>query len=228
MGFMAMDLRDPKEAPKAGRFMLLGVTLLYVLSIGLALLFVSPEKVRPDQSSIIAALEAMELPILVYVLNGVMIVAGFSILVASLYAVSTMLVTLAEDKDAPSWLAVTKGKRKMPLYALGINMLGLCVTIVLSLFLPKQIFEHVTTAAGLVILYTWLFILASFLKLLKLKMGGWIRSMVAMALIIAAVAGTLFEKGGRPGFWSSLLIICVVALITWFREHLLKKREQTS
>lgn len=54
-------------------------------------------------------------PILVYVLNGVMIVAGFSILVASLYAVSTML--------------------------------GLCVTIVLSLFLPKQIFEHITTAA---------------------------------------------------------------------------------
>jgi L-asparagine transporter-like permease len=45
---------------------------------------------------------AMELPILVYVLNGVMIVAGFSILVASLYAVSTILVTLAEDKDAPS------------------------------------------------------------------------------------------------------------------------------
>ena len=59
-------------------------------------------------------------------------------------------------------------------------------------------------------------------------MGGWIRSMVAMALIITAVAGTLFEKGGRPGFWSSLLIICVIALITWFREHLLKKRVQTS
>lgn len=59
-------------------------------------------------------------------------------------------------------------------------------------------------------------------------MGGWIRSMVAMALIITAVAGTLFEKGGRPGFWSSLLIICVIALITWFREHLLKKRGQTS
>ncbi|WHY19396.1 amino acid permease [Paenibacillus sp. G2S3] len=228
MGFMASDLRDSKEAPKAGRFMLLGVTLLYVLSIGLALLFVSPEKVTPHQSSIIAALEAMGLPILVYVLNGVMIVAGFSILVASLYAVSTMLVTLAEDKDAPSWLAVTKGKRKMPLYALGINMLGLCVTIVLSLFLPKQIFEHITTAAGLVILYTWLFILASFLKLLKPKMGGWIRSIVAMVLIIAAVAGTLFEKGGRPGFWSSLVIICVIALITWFREHLLKKRRQTS
>jgi L-asparagine transporter-like permease len=226
MGFMAKDLRDSKEAPKAGRFMLLGVTLLYVLSIGLALLFVSPEQITPAQSAIIAAFEAMGLPILVYVLNGVMIVAGFSILVASLYAVSTMLVTLAEDKDAPTWLAVTKGKRELPLYALGINMLGMCVTIVLSLLLPKQVFEHITTAAGLVILYTWLFILASFLKLLKPKLGGWIRSGIAMVLIIAAVTGTLLEKSGRPGFWSSLLNVCMIALITWFKQHLWKKGRQ--
>ncbi|MEK5035507.1 amino acid permease [Paenibacillus sp. FSL R7-0302] len=226
MGFMAADLRNPKEAPKAGRFMLLGVTILYVLSIGLALLFVSPEKVTPAQSSIIAALVAMGLPILVYVLNGVMIVAGFSILVASLYAVSTMLVALAEDKDAPSWLAVTKGKRKLPIYALGINTLGLCVTIVLGVLLPKQIFEHITTAAGLVILYTWLFILASYLKLLKPKMGGWIRSSIAMVLIIAAVAGVLLEKSGRPGFWSSLLLVGIIMLITWFKQHHGKKRGQ--
>lgn len=50
MGFMAADLREPKDALKAGRFMLLGVTVLYVLTTGLCLLFVSHEKVVHSKS----------------------------------------------------------------------------------------------------------------------------------------------------------------------------------
>lgn len=228
MGFMAMDLRSPKDAPKAGKFMLLGVTVLYLFSIGLALLFVNHDTISPAQSPIIDALKAMGMPIFVHLLNGVMIVAGFSILVASLYAVSTLLVSMAEAKDAPSWLTITKGKRKLPLYALGINTLGLCVSIVLALLLPKQIFEHITTAAGLVILYTWLFILASYLKLLKPHAGGWIKSGIAIMLIVAAVSGTLLEKASRPGFWSSLLIVLFIAIVTgimqviWTRQKSFK------
>lgn len=167
----------------------------------------------------------MGLPVIVHIINAVMIIAGFSILVASLYAVSTMLVTLAKDKDAPQWLAVTKGKRELPLYALAINSLGLCVSIVLALLLPKQIFEHMTTAAGLVILYTWLFILASYLKLLKPGAGGWVKSCTAMLFIAAAVGGILLESSGRPGFWSSLLIILVIGLITLFMQHIWKRQE---
>ncbi|WP_028563402.1 amino acid permease [Paenibacillus pinihumi] len=225
MGFMAADLREPKDALKAGRFMLLGVTVLYVLTTGLCLLFVSHEKVVHSKSPIVAALEVMGLPVIVHIINAVMIIAGFSILVASLYAVSTMLVTLAKDKDAPQWLAVTKGKRELPLYALAINSLGLCVSIVLALLLPKQIFEHMTTAAGLVILYTWLFILASYLKLLKPGAGGWVKSCTAMLFIAAAVGGILLESSGRPGFWSSLLIILVIGLITLFMQHIWKRQE---
>ncbi|MEK3720143.1 amino acid permease [Paenibacillus sp. FSL H8-0034] len=219
MGFMAVDLRDPKQAPKAGRLMLLAVTVLYVFSIGLALLFVTQEGVSADKSMLIAALEVMGLPYLVVVLNGVLIIAGFSILVASLYAISTMLLALAEDGDAPAWIAVTSGTRKLPLYALGFNTVGLGVSILLALLMPKQIFEHITTAAGLVILYTWLFILASYLKLIKPGAGGWVKSCAAILLITAAAAGPLLEETGRPGFWSSLLIVLVIGLITGWRWY---------
>lgn len=224
MGFMAKDLIHPNETLKAGRIMLLGVTVLYVMSTGLSLLFVSYEKVTSTQSPIVSALNVMGLPFLVHVVNGVMIIAGFSILVASLYAVSIMLVALAEDKDAPSWLTVTTGKRQLPIYALLVNTMGLCVSIVFALLLPRQIFEYLTTAAGLVILYTWLFILASYLKLLKPRAGGWIKSCIAMLLIVSAVAGTLLEKTTRPGFWSSLLIVILIALITCFMQRIWKRR----
>lgn len=47
-----------------------------------------------------------------------------------------------------------------------------------------------------------------------------------MVLIIAAVAGVLLEKSGRPGFWSSLLLVGIIMLITWFKQHHGKKRGQ--
>ncbi|KRE83972.1 hypothetical protein ASG89_11500 [Paenibacillus sp. Soil766] len=219
MGFMAIHMQNPKEALKAGRLMLLTITVLYVLSLSLALLFITKEQLTPDKSPLLLALSIMGLPILVHLMNGVLIIAGFSILVASLYGVSTMLVSLAEGGDAPPWLANRKGKKQLPLYALGVNTIGLCVSIVLALVMPSQIFEHITTAGGLVLLYTWSLIVASYLKQLQPSISGQLKSWTAILLILAAVAGSLFEKTGRPGFWTSLLIVMVIILITWWMKH---------
>ncbi|MDR6550638.1 amino acid permease [Paenibacillus qinlingensis] len=219
MGFMAIHLRNPKEATKAGRIMLLAITVLYVVAISLALLFITKEHVTPDKSPLLLALGIMKLPILVHIMNGVLIIAGFSILVASLYGVSTMLVALAEGGDAPPWLANKKGKKQLPLYALGVNTIGLSVSIVLALVMPSKIFEHITTAGGLVLLYTWLLIVASYLKQLRPTLSGHLKSWSAILLIMVAVTGPLLEQTGRPGFWTSLLIVLVIILITWWMKH---------
>jgi aromatic amino acid permease len=225
MGFMAIHLRNPKEASKAGRLMLLAITVLYVLAISLALLFITKEQVTPDKSPLLLALHIMGLHILVHVMNGVLIIAGFSILVASLYGVSTMLVALAEGGDAPPWLASRKGKKQLPLYALGVNTIGLCVSIVLALVMPSQIFEQITTAGGLVLLYTWLLIVASYLKQLRPNLSGQLKSWIAILLILAAVTGPLLEKTDRAGFWTSLLIVMVIILITLWMKHKSERRE---
>lgn len=226
MGFMAMNLRHPKEAPKAGWIMLSIVTVLYICSIGIALLYMTKEQWLPDESPLIIPLVAMNLPVLVHILNGVLIIAGFSILVASLYGVSAMLMTLSEDGDAPKWLAKKIGKRELPLYALGVNTAGLCVSIVLALLMPKKIFEHITTAGGLVLLYTWLFVLVTYLKLMKPKAGGQLKTWIAIGLIAAAVSGVLAERTGRAGFWSSLLIVVIVLLITMVMNRIWAKKAQ--
>lgn len=224
MGFMAIHLHNPKEASKAGRVMLLTITVLYVLSLTLALLFMTKEQLTPDKSPLLLALNIMGLPILEHLMNGVLIIAGFSILVASLYGVSTMLVALAEGGDAPPRLANRKGKKQLPLYALGVNTIGLSVSIVLALVMPSQIFEHITTAGGLVLLYTWLLIVASYLKQLRPSLSGQLKSWTAILLIMAAITGSLLEKTGRLGFWTSLLIVMVIILITWWMKH---KSERT-
>ncbi|CAN7685298.1 amino acid permease [Paenibacillus sp. LjRoot153] len=225
MGFMAIHLRNPKEAYKAGRLMLLTITVLYVLSISLALLFITKEQLTSDKSPLLLSLGIMGLPVLVHMMNGVLIIAGFSILVASLYGVSTMLVALAEGGDAPPWLADRKGKKQLPLYALGVNTMGLCVSIVLALVMPSHIFEHMTTAGGLVLLYTWLLIVASYLKQLRPNLSGQLKSWTAILLIMAAATGPLLEISGRPGFWTSLLIVMVIVIITLWMKHKSARRE---
>lgn len=66
--------------------------------------------------------------------------------------------------------------------------------------LSKHIYEHLTTAAGLTLLYTWVFILLSSKKLSKPSTRQTCETVLALLLIGAAVTGTLTEASGRPGF----------------------------
>ncbi|CDN44125.1 MULTISPECIES: amino acid permease [Paenibacillus] len=214
MGFMAAGLKRPADAPKAGRIMLLGIGILYLLSIGLAIVVVPRSDMNSSESPFVQTLEVMRLSVLVHMLNGVLIVAGFSILVASLYGVSTMLVSLASDGDAPRWLTRTAGARRLPWAALLVNAGGMTVSVVLALLLPSTLFEHLATAGGLVLLYVWMFIVATYLKLHKPGLPGWIKSGTALALMAAAASGSLLEPAGRPGFWASLAIAAAVGAVT--------------
>ncbi|MFK4998943.1 amino acid permease [Bacillus sp. N9] len=104
MGLLVVDMKDPKEAPKSGKVMIIVLTIIYLLSIGLVLALFSWEKINTDESPFITALEGIQLPFVSDILNGILIIAGFSTMVAALYAVITILISLAEDRDAPAFL----------------------------------------------------------------------------------------------------------------------------
>ena len=87
-----------------------------------------------------------------FILNVVLILAGFSTLVGSLFAVTSVLMNLAEEGDAPLMFAKKTKKHLFP--ALILIIIGLGASILSALLLPKNIYEYVTTAAGLMLLYT--------------------------------------------------------------------------
>ncbi|MBP1993379.1 amino acid permease [Paenibacillus eucommiae] len=225
MGLMAAGLREPKNVKKSGRVMIISVACLYVASIGLLLVLVPLERLQQEGSPFILGLTSLGLHVLVHIFNGVLILAGFSTLVASLYGVTVMLTALAEDGDAPPSFAAKKGQRKLPYPVLGLTVLGLIASIMLALWVPEHIFEHIATAAGLVLLYTWSFILISVHRVIKLSIWGWIKGAAALALMAAAVSGTWMEAASRPGFWVSLLLVVMVAVVTFFMSLKWKKQE---
>ena len=212
MGVMAIRLKNPKEAPKAGRVMILPLSIVYVLSIGMAVIMVAWNQFSTTKSPFVVALSSYQLPFIPHIFNAVLIIAGFSTMVASLYAVTTMLVTLSEDKDAPKLFAM-KSLSGIRLYALSLTAVGLIVSIVLSLLMPGKIYEYLTTGAGLMSLYNWFFILISAGRLIELTVWGKIKRYIGMLLIAAAVSGTALHPTSRPGLWISLGFILVIGLV---------------
>jgi L-asparagine transporter-like permease len=214
IGIMAMQLKKKKDAPKGGKVMLLGLTFVYVLSLGLAVTMVAHDAFHEKESPFVTALADYNLAFFPHVFNGAIIIAGFSTMTAPLFGVTNLLVTLAEDGDAPSLFAKKSKKLKnMPIPSLGLATVGLLASIITALLLPGKIYEYTTTAAGILLLYNWFFIIISSFRILKYKFWNKVFSFVGLALILAAISGTLIAKEIRPGFYVSLLFIFIISLV---------------
>jgi aromatic amino acid permease len=223
MGLMATQLKNPKEAPKAGKVMLLLLTIIYVVSIGLAVFLVSWNTFSSKESTFVIALKKYNIPFIADTFNGALIIAGFSTMVAALFGVTSILVTLAEDGDAPGLFA-KKGKLKVPLPAFALSGMGLVVSIVMSLVMPNRIYEFITTGAGLMLLYNWLFILLSASRLLKPRIIDRTKYYTGMIFILLAVSGTILSKEIRPGFFISLGFVVIIGIVTYIMTSVWKKK----
>ena len=225
LGLMAKNLKNPKEAPKAGKVMLFSLMIIYALSIGLAVMMVPWDQFNTKKSPFVIALDAYHLAFVPHFFNAALIIAGFSTMTASLYGVTSVLVTLAKEGDAPASFA-KEGKLKVPLPTLLITVAGITSSVLAALLMPNRIYEYITTAAGLMLLYNWVFILASSKKLLELKAKDKIKYTLGAAFIFTAVAGTLFHATSRPGFFISLAFVAIIALITLLMNIKWKKTEK--
>jgi len=222
MGIMSVRLKNKEDAGKAGKIMILVLTTIYIISIGFAVSMVSWQSFNSEESPFVIAMKNYNLAYFPHLFNGALIIAGFSTMSASLFAVTSMLVTLAEDGDAPKRFA-KKGKLKTPMYALALTVCGLIVSIVMALVMPNKIYEYITTAAGLMLLYNWLFVLVSVKRLIKITWFGHVKRISAILLILLAVSGTLFHESVRPGFFVSICFIVLVGVVSVIIHFLSKK-----
>ena len=223
MGLMATRLNEPKDATKSGQVMLFLLTIIYVLSIGLAIIMVPINQFNMKESPFVIALQDYNLPYIPFIFNIILILAGFSTLVGSLFAVNSVLINLAEEGDAPAIFS-KKGKRNISLPAFILIVIGLGASIITALLLPKSIYEYITTAASLMLLYTWILILLSFKKLMNPKGWGRLKSIIGLTVIVLAISGTIFQKTIRLGFMVSFLFLAIIIGATVFMHFLWKRK----
>ncbi|MEQ2525540.1 amino acid permease [Robertmurraya yapensis] len=212
MGIMTPRLRKKEDARKSGAYMLFILTAIYLISMVLATGLVSIDKFSSEESPFVSALQKYNIDFFPHFFNGAIIIAGFSTMAASLFAVTSMVVTLSEDGDAPK-LFSKKGWLKVPPYALGLTICGIIASIILSFLMPDSVYEYITTGAGLMLLYNWMFILASFPKIIEATGFDHLKRFIGMGLILLAVSGTVIEDSSRPGFFVSVLFVVLVLIV---------------
>jgi L-asparagine transporter-like permease len=226
IGLMAMRLKKKEDAPKAGIIMLIVLVIIYVISIGLAVFMAAHGAFTEKESPFVTALDKYHFAFFPHVFNAAIILAGFSTMTASLFGVTTLLVTLAEGGDAPSLFSKKLKKfKELPLPSLALATIGLIASIVTALLLPGKIYEYITTAAGILILFNWSFIIISAFHILEIKLGGKMLAILGLVLILVAVSGTLMEKGIRMGFFVSLLVAAIIGVIAFIMEKMVWKKK---
>ena len=98
--------------------MLILLVIIYVISLGLAVTMAEVGAFNEKESPFVTALEHYHMSFFPHVFNGAIIIAGFSTMTASLFGVTTLLVTLAEAGDAPALFAKKLKKwRKLPIHS---------------------------------------------------------------------------------------------------------------
>ncbi|GAA3325470.1 hypothetical protein GCM10020331_057500 [Ectobacillus funiculus] len=86
MGLMSMQLKEQKDAPKSGKVMLLILTVIYVISMGLALTMVPWKEFNTKESPFVIALHDYHLPYIPFIFQlGFNCGRFFSTMVASLF-----------------------------------------------------------------------------------------------------------------------------------------------
>lgn len=220
LGLFVAKLREPEDVRKASHVMLILMTALYVLSLFLALTILPLTALDSAKSPFQTALDGYPLPFVPHIFTAILIIAAFSTLAASFFAVTAILVALAKGLDAPAvFLRQTKGRRQIPYAAVLFTALALLAAVVLALLLPEQLYTYISTAAGLTLLVNWLFILAASGKLLPAAPWSAAKRYAGMLLILTAIVGAAVHPLSRTGFAIALLFICGIALITWLRHR---------
>jgi L-asparagine transporter-like permease len=226
IGLLATNLKKKEDAPKAGIIMLILLVTIYVISLGLAVILAKHGAFTHKESPFVTALGNYDLAFFPHVFNGAIIIAGFSTMTAALFGVTTLLVTLAESGDAPKLFSKKLKKWKdLPLPSLGLATAGLIASIITAFLLPGKIYEYITTAAGILILLNWTFIIISALRILKIKAWGKMLAFFGILLILAAVSGTLMEKTIRLGLVFSLVFVLIIGIITLIMQKKVWNKE---
>ncbi|PEC47718.1 amino acid permease [Bacillus sp. AFS077874] len=223
IGIASSELKNREEIPKAGIGMLIALVAVYISSIFFVLMMVPWSKINASKSPFVSALSVFHFPYIDSFINLIIISAALSTMVGSLFSVTNIMVSLAEDGEAPRRIA-NRDKRGTALKALFLTGFAVAISLILSFILPGKIYEYITTAAGVMMILNWTTILSSQIKLRKernhndhFKMFGYpFTSYLGILLILVGVSGGLVHATQRMGVFISLGLILIIFLSYFF------------
>ncbi|MBV7274389.1 amino acid permease [Clostridium sp. PL3] len=205
--------------PKAVSYMSISIILVYILSMFTLISLIAWDKISTDQSPFVQAINSLKLSWAAYIINIIILLAAFSVMVASYYASIQMVTSLAEAKKAPSLFAKAS---KKGFYRNSWILVGAVsiVLVALSFLLSQKLFNYLVSASSYFTFINWITNLFTYLIWLKKRNKNEVyKSPLVLGrfgayVTILAIAFMFIMSLGVPdfrmGFYSALIIITLI------------------
>jgi L-asparagine transporter-like permease len=206
--------------PKATTYMSFGIIFVYILSMIVLTSLISWKTVYINQSPFVQAFHKIGLGWAASSMNIIILLAAFSVMAASYYACIQMIVSLADSKEAPSFLKVTskKGLYKNAWLTVGIVSLAL---VALSFIVSQKLFSYLIAASSYFTFINWITNLVTYIVWLKVRdpketyeshlVSGKIGAITTIIIIAFMFIMSLRVPDFRMGFYSAAAIFLLIS-----------------
>ncbi|AFM40684.1 gamma-aminobutyrate permease-like transporter [Desulfosporosinus acidiphilus SJ4] len=212
------ETKDPlKTVPRAVSIITITLIVIYLGAITTLVGIVPWNQVPQNGSGFVPLAKDLGLSGISSIMNAVILSAILSAMNSNMYGVPRMLKSLAERKDAPSFLT-GENRQGVPVAALLISSAILLVVVGISYLLPEKIFVYIASTAGAALILNWLIIALTYYRFRQranLRPGkgqptypGFPGTTIAASLLLSlALATSAFNGSQLVGLVAGVLIL---------------------
>ncbi len=185
----AVETEDPaRNVVRSGRTVALRILFFYVGSIAVILAIMPWNTVVEDKSPFIAALALVHVPYAEVVITAVVFTAIVSCLNSAIYITSRMLFEMGQRGDGPAIFGETS-RRKVPDKGIVVSSILGFVVVLTAIVSRKGIYAFLLQSAGATILFVYLLIILSQIRLRRrLEAQGETLSVKVWAFPVVSIA----------------------------------------
>lgn len=229
IGIAAVETENPaRNVPPAAQTVTLSIVLLYTLAVFFLILLLPPDSFEANTSPFVRLFDVLNIPYAGAAVNLILLSAALSALNSQVYSSSRMLLSLADNGQAPRW-AGRLSRRGVPLAAVTASGAVLLAVVMLSFLLPEKIFTYAVSASGFLALINWLSVSATHYfyrrKLLrespekltyKAPAYPYLSWLCFGSILLALVSTPLFPDQ-LPGLYAGAILLLIIGATYFFR-----------
>ncbi len=216
----AVESAEPARAvARMSSSVIVRILLFYVGSILMVLCIVPWNQVVPGESPFTLALDTLHIPYASTIMSWIILTAVLSCLNSAFYVCSRVLFVLAGKGDAPRWLVQTN-RRLVPSRSVMLASVAGFAGVIAAILSPSRVFAFLLNASGALIVYIYLAIAVSQIRVRRqaeregrpLALPMWLFPWLSY-LAIAGMAAVLVAMAITPAraveFWTSAISVAV-------------------
>lgn len=216
----AVESAEPARAvARMSSSVIIRILLFYVGSILMVLCIVPWTQVVPGQSPFTLALDSLNIPYASTIMSWIILTAVLSCLNSAFYVCSRVLFVLAGKGDAPRWLVRTN-RRHVPSRSVMLASVAGFAGVIAAILSPSRVFAFLLNASGALIVYIYLAIAVSQIRVrrqadregrpqaLPMWLFPWL-TYLAIAGMIAVLVAMAITPARAIEFWTSAVSVGV-------------------